>query len=109
MHFIFNINRSKGDSETNQNFNIDLQDPRFEPLLSGDAKYGIDLTSSEYKETEAMKAILAEQRRRRKKRGSDTIQQEQYNESQSSTQNGEIAPLVKKLKMKFGSLRQNSR
>jgi len=73
--------------------------------LSGDAKYGIDLTSSEYKETEAMRAILKEQQRRRKKRTtSEVIQQEQ---NLDSTKHEEIGPLVKKLKMKFGSL--NSR
>jgi hypothetical protein len=48
-------------------FKMDLKDDRFGALLEGDARFGIDLTAPEYKETSAMKEILGEQRKRRER------------------------------------------
>jgi hypothetical protein len=49
-------------------FKIDVADDRFRALLDGsDDRFGIDRTDPSYKETSAMREILAEQTRRRKK------------------------------------------
>mmetsp|Transcript_25849 Transcript_25849/g.30466 ORF Transcript_25849/g.30466 Transcript_25849/m.30466 type:complete len:277 (+) Transcript_25849:883-1713(+) len=48
-------------------FEIDTADERFSALLGGtDARYGIDRTDPQYKETPAMQQILAEQTKRRR-------------------------------------------
>jgi len=48
-------------------FQVDTSDDRFSALLEGtDARYGIDRTDPQYKETPAMQQILAEQTKRRR-------------------------------------------
>lgn len=50
-------------------FQVDVHDERFQAVLDGsDARFGIDRTDPQYKETPAMRAILTEQTKRRKKR-----------------------------------------
>ena len=46
-------------------FQLDTSDSRFAALLEGDARFGIDTTSNEFKKTDGMKQILAEQVKRR--------------------------------------------
>lgn len=48
-------------------FKVDTKDERFAAVLAGtDDRFGIDRTDPNYKETDAMKEILAEQTKRRK-------------------------------------------
>jgi hypothetical protein len=48
-------------------FKVDAADNRFSALLEGDdARFGIDVTDPHYKDTPAMRDILAEQSKRRK-------------------------------------------
>lgn len=50
-------------------FKINIADDRFSSLLDGtDARFGIDPTDPNFKNTPAMKEILSEQSRRRKRR-----------------------------------------
>ena len=50
-------------------FKVDVDDSRFKAVLDGtDDRFGIDRTDPQYKETPAMREIMAEQTRRRKKR-----------------------------------------
>ena len=53
-------------NEPASSFSLNVTDDRFSALLQGDARYGIDPTSTLYKPTEGMKAILQEQRRRKR-------------------------------------------
>jgi hypothetical protein len=54
-------------------FKVDVRDGRFSAVLDGtDGKFGIDKTDSNYKETSAMRDILAEQTKRRKKKRQKT-------------------------------------
>ena len=49
-------------------FKVDTSDDRFAAVLEGaDQRFGIDRTDPQYKETPAMREILAEQTKRRKK------------------------------------------
>ena len=49
------------------NFKVDVQDDRFAAVLDGaDGRFGIDKTDPNYKDTAAMRDILAEQSKRRK-------------------------------------------
>lgn len=51
-------------------FKIDTTDSRFSAVLEGDDdRFGIDRTNPNYKETPAMREILAEQTKRRKEKG----------------------------------------
>lgn len=43
-------------------FHIDFSDNRFQPLFTGDAKFGVDPLSSEFKDTKHMQQILQKQR-----------------------------------------------
>lgn len=55
------------------NFKVDMQDDRFSAVLDGkDDRFGIDRTDPNFKETPAMREIMAEQTRRRKKRKTKT-------------------------------------
>ena len=47
-------------------FKVDLKDNRFNRLIAGDSHFGIDPMSSDFKETQGMRDILAAQRKRRK-------------------------------------------
>jgi hypothetical protein len=56
----------EGDAEDGgDSFQIDTSDSRFAALMEGDARFGIDTTSNEFKKTNGMKHILAEQVKRR--------------------------------------------
>ena len=53
---------------TGTSFQIDTADDRFSALMEGtDARFGIDRTDPQYKETPAMQRILAEQSKRRRR------------------------------------------
>lgn len=56
-------------------FQVDVKDERFKAVLQGsDDRFGIDLTDPQFKETSAMREILAEQTRSRKnKRKKNTL------------------------------------
>ena len=55
------------------NFQIDVTDDRFSSVLDGDdARFGIDKTDPQYKETAGMKTLLSEQTKRRKIKRSRT-------------------------------------
>ena len=86
---------------------MDLRDDRFSRLLDGDHRFGIDPTSSDFKQTEGMRDILAEQRVRRGKREGDGGSREYAASSHSSSSNSnnrdstnavETSLLVDKLK-----------
>ncbi len=81
--------------------------------VSGDTKFGIDMTSSEYKETKGVKDILSEQQRKRrekevadkksKKHAKNNTSAEREEEVQSVVSNAkDTDSLVNKLKRKFG-------
>ena len=59
---------------TGQDFKMNLQDDRFKMLMDGqDDRFGIDRTDPNFKDTQAMRDVMAEQsRRRRKKRKKQT-------------------------------------
>lgn len=55
------------------NFKVDVEDSRFAAVLDGtDGRFGIDKTDPNYKDTAAMRDILAEQTKRRKKKRQKT-------------------------------------
>ena len=57
-------------SASGVDFKIDKEDSRFAAVLEGDdGRFGIDRTDPQYKETPAMREILAEQTKRRKEKG----------------------------------------
>ena len=60
-----------------KDFKVDTKDSRFSALLDGgDSRFGIDTTSSSFKETPAMREILEEQGKRREKKrkaGGDAV------------------------------------
>jgi len=90
-------------------FKIDSSDKRFAALLEGnDERFGIDVTDPHYKDTPAMREILAEQSKRRKdKRHRKEVAPEKstilnVNADKESTSSGALAlsSLVKSLKAK---------
>ena len=52
-------------SKKADNFKVDVKDDRFAALFEGNANFGIDMTSTEYKDTAGVQQILSEQRKRR--------------------------------------------
>ena len=90
-----------------QAFEINLGDDRFSSLLAGDPRFGIDRTASEFRETDAMRAILAEQRRRRDGDGDGdgvgTVPShgDDRREQTQSEKKDDVDVLVNKLKMKY--------
>jgi len=46
-------------------FALDVHDPRFAAVVEGDERFGIDRTDKHFKESEGMRALLAEQRKRK--------------------------------------------
>lgn len=58
--------KSKGeDAVENSDFQLNLEDERFKALFE-DAKYGIDLTNPDFKQTSLMNELLSEQTKRKK-------------------------------------------
>jgi len=82
-------------------FKIDVKDDRFNALLDGaDARFGIDRTDTSFKDTPAMKEILAEQsRRRRDGKKQKTVHDSNGNEV-ASVGVLELNSLVKSIKTK---------
>jgi len=72
-------------------FSLDLKDDRFAAVLEGnDGRFGIDRTDPQYKETQAMRDILDEQKNRRKKKR----KQKNSTESQQLKQQKVVPPDV---------------
>jgi hypothetical protein len=91
-------NKKNIDTEmTQDNFEADLNDPRFNEIFEKH-EYAIDPTSSEFKKTDTMKKILNE--RSKRKNNSSSSQKETSNKKPktSNPKNNEINSLVNKLK-----------
>ena len=91
-------------------FKVDVNDNRFSAVLDGsDGRFGIDKTDPSYKDTSAMRDILAEQTRRRKKKRKiqkDDVVPNVNAESGVNTSSGAnaLSSLVKRLKSKVGNV-----
>eukprot|EP01039_Chlorochromonas_danica_P004756 gene4756-5213_t len=91
------------------NFKVNTQDTRFAALFEGDARYGIDLTSSDFKATPGVQTILEEQRKRRRQReenGPKDGKDKSTNKNKTDVavkegSNKEVNQLVDRLKNKF--------
>lgn len=90
-------------------FKIDTADSRFKNLFDGDSRFGLDMTSTEYKETPAMKEILAEVRHRREKgvkRESEIVGVGGKKSVQKETKKEvKLNDLASKVKWKFSKVR----
>jgi len=100
------------EAEKSAEFNLDLADERFKPLFE-DPKFGIDLTSSEFKQTALMKDVLAEQANRHakaQKNKSVQVDSEMKVETKISdldnidrSHSSDVAQLVSRLKKRLKS------
>lgn len=97
----------KGTSDNLQSsdFQINVDDNRFNKLFDGDANFGIDKTSVEFKETPGIKQILEEQRQRKKnqKKTHSNMSLERTPTTSEETSTADIGNLVNKIKRKFSS------
>ncbi len=100
-------------NEAASGFQLDLQDDRFAPLLKGDSRYGIDPTSTLFKNTTGMQKILEEQRRisgKDNEISKNRVDADQDNHERiipRDGSNGKLTnskSLAEKLKRKFSSL-----
>lgn len=100
-------------SASGGDFQLDLQDSRFARLLEGDSSFGIDRTSSEFKETKAMKQIFVEQRSRREKEEAGAVRGEgsSTKDTAAAAKAVQVADgvdsLVSKLKRKYAEQNNN--
>lgn len=100
--------RKEAARETNlmgTGFKVDMEDNRFGAVLDGmDDRFGIDRTDPNYKETPAMREIMAEQTRRRKKRKTKFAEAVVPNISAESNESNSgasaLSSLVSRLKQK---------
>ncbi len=87
-------------------FEVDTSDDRFAAVLEGhDERFGIDRTDPQYKETPAMRKILAEQTKRRKAKSrkrqkKDVIADVSAENTGQSSGAMALSSLVKSLKSK---------
>jgi hypothetical protein len=71
-------------------FQMDVTDDRFASLMDGaDARFGIDRTDPNFKETPAMKDILAEQSKRRRRQKKDSKNNKRAKTGPMTDQKGE--------------------
>ena len=89
-------------------FKVDVEDSRFRAVLDGtDDRFGIDRTDPQFKETPAMREIMAEQTRRRKKRktkiASVVAPDVSADSGEASTGASALSSLVSRLKQKVKS------
>lgn len=103
-------NENKEDSV--DSFQVDVSDNRFGRLFAGDANFGIDPTSSDFKETKGMKEVLTTIRKNRdssnsnQNLGKSGIEKSQHSaESMASTKQPEVSNLVDQLKKKFKNVK----
>lgn len=97
-------------------FKMDTKDERFAALLEGsDDRFGIDRTDPNYKETPAMKEVLAEQTKNRKrKRAKTTHSSKARNKSKANDSEGResidqdvaLSSLVKSIKTKVANTKK---
>ena len=105
------------ESVSGTEFKVNVEDNRFAAVLDGsDDRFGIDKTDPNYKDTQAMRDILAQQSKRRKKKrkkssdNSPSANAVVKDVSADATQHGErssgsaaLSSLVKRLKSKVSS------
>lgn len=60
--------QAEEDEEETAGININVHDPRFAAVVEGDERFGIDRTDKSFKETDGMRALLAEQRKRKQQK-----------------------------------------
>jgi hypothetical protein len=93
-------------------FELDMNDSRFSKVLEGDADYGIDRLSNEYRPTQAMEKILNERNNRKiaadkQKQGRDSSSAKKDTVDASATEeeapvtSNKLSMLAKKLKKNF--------
>jgi len=97
-----------------QDFQIDTSDKRFAALLEGDDRFGIDRQDPNYKETAAMKDILAEQTKRRSKKRNRKRESGEAKiasrDSNTKENNGkDLGSLVEKLKSKVARVEKRKK
>ena len=101
-HFSRKKKKKRGENEepSGLEFKVDTTDERFSGVFEGSNEhFGIDRTATEFKETENMKHILAEQSRKRAKKRKVNKDTENVDDVESTR----TSMLVSKLKKKFGS------
>ena len=69
---------------------MDVKDERFAAVLDGDARFGLDPTSSAFKATPGMRAVLGEQRKRRQAKAKE--QGEHGGDRQGSQEGSQQGP-----------------
>jgi hypothetical protein len=94
-----NKKNSKDELVTQSDFALDLTDSRFDKLLSGDARFGIDPLASEYKPTKGMQMILQEQQERRSKK--QRIVEDNNSTVDQNPVVSNVNELAQKLKQKY--------
>jgi hypothetical protein len=95
-------NAVDGDAnDADDDFKVDVSDARFSKLFEGDARFGIDTTSSEFKPTPSTKTILSEQVKRRKGADQEAEVSSKPAKSSSSIEKDSVDSLVNKLKNKY--------
>jgi hypothetical protein len=102
-------------SVSGADFKVDVEDTRFAAVLEGsDDRFGIDRTDPNYKETTAMREIMAEQtrqrqaKRRKKSKSIPDISAERLSADAAGTTSGSsaLSSLVKSLKSKVSKTSQ---
>jgi hypothetical protein len=85
---------------TGSDFKVNTTDERFRAVLEGtDDRFGIDRTDASFRETPAMREILAEQNRRKKKRKL-SVSAANLGESKPPSASATLAALANRLKKK---------
>lgn len=92
---------SKKSKKGEDGFKVNTHDDRFAALFEGDANFGIDTTSSEYKATPGVQQILQEQRKRRQHRDRSSKTSGKPVAEEVSHKGPDVDQLVDRLKRKF--------
>lgn len=93
--------KAKDEEIVEDNFNVDLQDSRFDALFTSH-HFAVDPSDPQYRKTKAMQTILVERQKRRERSEVEKAQPRQKTGDQSLRKDPSLSLLVKSVKSKTG-------
>lgn len=93
--------KAKDEEIVEDNFNVDLQDSRFDALFTSH-HFAVDPSDPQYRKTKAMQTILVERQKRRERSEVEKAQPGQKTGDQSLRKDPSLSLLVKSVKSKTG-------
>lgn len=100
--------KAKDEEVVDDNFNVDLEDSRFDALFTSH-HFAVDPSDPQYRKTKAMETIIEERQKRREKTEIDNNKTKHEKGDQSQKRDPSLSLLVKSVKSKTGQFHEQKK